>query len=64
MKIRKEEELLTRPHEQKESHTKNKVEIKHNLQHIEKRKVNIIPGVIRHTSCPNSHLAFYLKYNK
>jgi hypothetical protein len=25
--------------------------------------VHILPGVIRHTSCPDSSLAFYYKYN-
>ena len=64
VKIIKEEELSIRSLEQKEEHTKNSVEINQTLQQIKNTKVEIIPGVIRHTSCPNIHLAFYLKYNK
>ena len=29
-----------------------------------KREVNIVPGVIRHTSCPDDSLAYYLDYDK
>ena len=29
-----------------------------------KREVNIVPGVIRHTSCPDDSLAYYLNYDK
>ena len=59
MKMIKEEEILIESLEQKEQEEMNQ-----NSQHIEFRKVDIIPGVIRHTSCPNIHLAFYFKYNK
>ena len=61
MEITKEEK---RPLVLKEKNTKSSEEMNQNLQHIENRKVDIIPGVIRHTSCPNIHLAFYFKYNK
>ena len=64
LKIIKEEEISLRCLEQKEQNTKSSEEMNQNLQHIEKRKVDIIPGVIRHTSCPNIHLAFYFKYDK
>ena len=29
----------------------------------ETKTVSILPGVIRHTSCPNSSLAYYYDYN-
>ena len=61
MKITKEEKI---PLVEKEQNTKSSEEMNQNLKHIEKRKVDIIPGVIRHTSCPNIHLAFYFKYDK
>ena len=64
LKIIKEEEISLRCLEQKEQNTKSSEEMNQNLQHIENRKVDIIPGVIRHTSCPNIHLAFYFKYDK
>ena len=64
LKIIKEEEISLRCLEQKEQNTKSSEEMSQNVQHIEKRKVDIIPGVIRHTSCPNIHLAFYFKYDK
>ena len=64
LKIIKEEEISLRSLEQKEQNTKSSEEMSQNVQHIEKRKVDIIPGVIRHTSCPNIHLAFYFKYDK
>ena len=60
LKIIKEEEISLRCLEQKKQNTKSSEE----MNHIEKRKVDIIPGVIRHTSCPNIHLAFYFKCNK
>ena len=63
-KIIKEEEILLRSLEQKEQHTKRSEEMNQNLQHVEKRKVDVIPGVIRQTSCPNIHLAFYFKYDE
>ena len=64
LKIIKEEEISLRCLEQKEQNTKSSEEMSQNVQHIEKRKVDIIPGVIRHTSCPNIHIAFDFKYDK
>ena len=64
LKIIKEEEISLRCLEQKEQNTKSSEEMNQNLQHNVVRKVDIIPGVIRHTSCPNIHLAFYFKYDK
>ena len=29
----------------------------------EPKKAKILPGVIRHTSCPNNTLAYYYNYN-
>ena len=29
----------------------------------ESKAVSILPGVIRHTSCPNNSLAYYYNYN-
>ena len=29
---------------------------------IQGRDAQLVPGVIRHTSCPDSYLAFYFKY--
>ena len=31
-------------------------------EHKEERNAKIFPGVIRHTSCPDTYLAFYYKY--
>ena len=33
------------------------------LQKTESRNANILPGVIRHTSCPNRSLAYYYDYS-
>ena len=56
LKMKKEEEICIASMAEKEQHTRRKVEINKNLQNIEKRNVDIIPGVIR-------HLAFFFKYN-
>ena len=42
--------------------TKKYLKVRKDLK-IQERKVKIMPGVIRHTSCPNSYLAFYFKYD-
>ena len=52
-----EQEVCKRSWVQKEEQTNSNVEINKNLENLEKRKVDIIPGVIRHSA--NSHLAFY-----
>jgi hypothetical protein len=39
-------------------------EKEHNVQKPKERKARILPGVIRHTSCPDSYLAYYYKYDK
>ena len=47
---------------------KKKYEDTNNKSRVEKepkeeRNAKILPGVIRHTSCPDSYLAFYFKYD-
>ena len=42
--------------------TKKYLKVRKDLK-IQERKVKIMPGVIRHTSCPNSYLAFYFNYD-
>ena len=38
-------------------------ETEHKLGKPEARKVKILPGVIRHTSCPDISLAYYYNYS-
>ena len=44
----------------KEEDENNKSMVK--KEHKEERNAKIFPGVIRHTSCPDTYLAFYYKY--
>ena len=41
----------------------NRQESKSAVPNIEATNIRIVPGVIRHTSSPNSPLAFYYYYN-
>ena len=52
-----EEDMCNR---QKDEDTINRCGVKQ--EHGKERNAKILPGVIRHTSCPDSYLAFYFKY--
>ena len=38
-------------------------EMEQNVEKPEARRVKILPGVIRHTSCPDRYLAYYYNYS-
>ena len=46
---------------QKQQKITNKMEL--DLQKPEAKQAKIIPGVIRHTSCPDTYLAYYYNYS-
>ena len=60
--ISKEAETYKSPWIPKQQMTNRGME--KNLQMPEPRKVTILPGVIRHTSCPDRPLAYYNSYEK
>ena len=43
---------------------KKKEDINLNSENPKNAEVLIVPGVIRHTSCPDNHLAYYFNYEK
>ena len=55
----KQPEMLNQRHKK----ISNPPEVEQNLQRTEPRKAKILPGVIRHTSCPDRSLAFYYNYS-
>ena len=59
----KEPETYSKTWTQKKQNMKRS-EKEHNAKKPEERKARILPGVIRHTSCPDSYLAYYYKYDK
>ena len=61
--ISKEAETQNNPWIQKQQKITNRAKMENNLEKPEARKVKILPGVIRHTSCPDRYLAYYYNYS-
>ena len=58
----KEPETYKNPWIQKHKKVTNMAEMEKNIRKPEPRKVSVLPGVIRHTSCPHRPLAYYYSY--
>ena len=61
--ISAEPETHNNPWIQKQQKITNKTKLENNLEKPEAIKVRILPGVIRHTSCPDRYLAYYYNYS-